>query len=372
MGEPCELEQGKPMKRLAVFCDGTWQRLDSKYPTNVIKLAQATLNKGKDGVPQLVFYDEGVGTDEGLDRYTGGAFGHGLDKNVLDCYRFLILNFEPGDELYFFGFSRGAYTVRSLCGLIYKCGIPARRCIRRVGEAYQLYRDRDIKPDDPAANEFRASCGVDWRGHPGSHFGKRPYIKVLGCWDTVGSLGIPDRLEFLPFDDWVNAKYEFHDTKISPIIEYAFHAMAIDERRRVFDVTRMLTSNTVKKNPNLKQEIVECWFVGGHGSVGGGGAEDSGLSNIALNWMIKQLETNTKLTIDPSRIGTASSGQSPTPEDPLCPFDAREKGFWAILGDNERKVEKNDLLHETVFVRWKKDKKYRPKNLKGRKAELDA
>ncbi|NER78506.1 MAG: DUF2235 domain-containing protein, partial [Leptolyngbya sp. SIO1D8] len=99
------------MKRLIVCCDGTWQKLDSAYPTNVVKLAQAIKPLDKMGVQQVVYYDAGVGTGGGLDTLLGGGLGKGIDKNIEDAYLFLCLNYVSGDEIYLFGFSRGAYTV---------------------------------------------------------------------------------------------------------------------------------------------------------------------------------------------------------------------------------------------------------------------
>ncbi|MEH2008448.1 DUF2235 domain-containing protein [Nostoc sp.] len=105
------------MKRLVICCDGTWQQLISPYPSNVVKLAQSVKPIARDGVTQIIFYDPGIGTES--QKVLGGATGLGIDRNIEDCYRFLSLNYVPGDEIYLFGFSRGAYTVRSLAGMIY-------------------------------------------------------------------------------------------------------------------------------------------------------------------------------------------------------------------------------------------------------------
>ena len=253
------------MKRLVVCCDGTWQKLASSYPTNVVKIAQAVKPVGNDGTPQSVFYDEGIGTGDQLDKYFGGAFGWGIDKNIQDAYRFLCLNYNEGDEIYLFGFSRGAYTVRSLAGMIYCSGLLSRPKIRSALEAYRIYRDRDIKPSDPEAQAFRAA------------YGERVPIALLGCWDTVGALGVPDQIPFLPIDNWLNSKYKFHDTTLSSIIQKALHAVAIDELRKVFDVTPM------QKSPKFDTQILrQVWFPGKHGSVGGGTKEQRGLSDLAL------------------------------------------------------------------------------------------
>ena len=112
------------MKRLVICCDGTWQKLDNPYPTNVLKMAQAIRLVDDDGVAQVVYYDDGVGaTGDVLDKVGGGAFGWGIDNKIQQAYRFLNLNYAPGDQVYLFGYSRGAYTVRSLAGMIYCSGL---------------------------------------------------------------------------------------------------------------------------------------------------------------------------------------------------------------------------------------------------------
>ncbi|MCK5749597.1 MAG: DUF2235 domain-containing protein, partial [Oricola sp.] len=149
------------MKRLVICCDGTWNRLDAPYPTNVVKFAESVAPRGADGAEQIVFYDEGVGTGgavaRNVEKLWGGAFGEGLMRNVEDAYRFLIFNYEPGDEIFVTGFSRGAYTARSLVGMVRNCGILRRKDAGKVGKATALYRgrDKDSKPDSDKACAFR-------------------------------------------------------------------------------------------------------------------------------------------------------------------------------------------------------------------------
>jgi uncharacterized protein (DUF2235 family) len=122
------------MKRLVLCCDGTWNRADQERdgapcPTNVVKFAYRIAKRDAD-VPQIIYYDQGVGTGNLVDRLSGGALGEGLEDNIHDAYRFLVANYEPGDELYVFGFSRGAFTSRSIVGMIRKCGILGREHVR--------------------------------------------------------------------------------------------------------------------------------------------------------------------------------------------------------------------------------------------------
>jgi uncharacterized protein (DUF2235 family) len=337
------------MKRLIVCCDGTWNGLSGKYPTNVLKLSQAVKTTDPAGVPQLVYYEEGLGT-KWYDRWVGGAFGWGIDDHITDAYRFLCLNYDPGDEIYCFGFSRGAYTVRSLVGLIYCSGLLNRSNIHKIPAAYQLYRDREIRPSNPLAEAFR------------KEFGDRVPIAVLGCWDTVGSLGIPDLVPFLPIDRLVNKKYQFHDTQLSAIIQRAFHAMAIDERRKSFVVTHMEKSD---KNPG--QVVREVWFPGTHGCAGGGTSANRGLSDGALQWMMEQVEASGfGLVFDSSRV------EDGIVIDPLIDFDT-DMGIFQLAGVLDRPINNGiEALHTSVKKRWCDRKNYRPKNLAVLAEKLDA
>jgi uncharacterized protein (DUF2235 family) len=257
-------------KRLVLCCDGTWNTADQSSdgrlcPTNVTKVAVGVADEDQLGVKQLVYYQQGVGTKPG-ERLRGGALGMGLSRNVQEAYRFVVDNYDRGDELFFFGFSRGAYTARSTVGLIRNCGILRREHAGRVGEAYGLYRDRAIKPRDIESQLFRRS------------FSHEPRIRFLGVWDTVGSVGIPSAgLGVAPL---VNRRWGFHDTTLSSHVEAAFQALAIDERRKPFEPTLW------QLQPDAdNQEVEQVWFSGDHCDVGGGHG-DSRLADIALLWMI--------------------------------------------------------------------------------------
>lgn len=250
------------MKRIAIFADGTWNAPVRGQPTNVLQLTRGVRPKAG-GSEQIVFYDWGVGTDR--KELAGGLTGEGIDKNIRDCYRFLVHNYEPGDKLYFFGFSRGAYTVRSLAGLIRNCGLLKREHAGRIPEAYRLYRKRGKSgaPSQPKAVRFRRDYAV----------ADLIPIEFVGVWDTVGTLGVPvpfwgtlDREEFL-----------FHNTEPSKIIRHARHAVSIDENRADFEPTLWST----KPGLGLKQ----VWFAGVHSDVGGG-YKERGLSHCAARWIL--------------------------------------------------------------------------------------
>ncbi len=195
------------MKRLIVCCDGTWQDLSTDYPTNVLKITQSIKPIDDRDTDQIIYYQEGLGTRNKFEQITGGAFGWGIDKEIQDAYTFLSLNYQENDEIYLFGFSRGAYTVRSLAGFIYCSGLLKPNNIRHLSEAYELYRERGFPPSDPKMIEFRQNLG------------EHVPIKLLACWDSVGALGIPNIIPI--FSELINAKYKFHDTKVNRLIEYA-------------------------------------------------------------------------------------------------------------------------------------------------------
>jgi uncharacterized protein (DUF2235 family) len=292
------------MKRI-VFCfDGTWNRIDAKTPTNVLLTAESILPLGSaDGnIAQLIYYHEGVGTGK-WDRISGGAFGAGLLRNIVDAYRFLIFNYTAGDELYVFGFSRGAYTARSFVGLVATCGILSRRNVGKVTDAVKLYHTRNASSEflNQMMN-FRSSCcdtgvcvsdsEISWRSESISGFdpdkATRLRVRYLGVWDTVGALGIPASFSLLTFLN--RHKYEFHDVSLSPFVESARHAVAIDERRK--DFLPALWDNLDELNSSAHVAVdaddapyLQRWFPGTHSSVGGGG-ERRGLSDQCLDWIL--------------------------------------------------------------------------------------
>lgn len=232
-----------------------------------------------------------------MDRFFGGVLGWGLLDIIEDTYRSLVMAYEPGDDIYIFGFSRGAFAARSLAGMIRSCGIAPRHHLSRIPEAVARYvsRDPSTHPDDPSSHEFRADFAPDtstskaealWRRSRAGDRSIQLTIPFLGVWDTVGALGLP---AFLPFSDRFNAKYRFHDTNLSSSVLAARHAVAIDERRKTFpphlwtNLARLngrYEDRTDDRTPNYVQQ----WFPGDHGSVGGGGSR-IGLSSITMNWV---------------------------------------------------------------------------------------
>ena len=253
-------------KRIVVCSDGTWNSKDQRNPTNVVKLHRATETAAPG--EQVACYDEGVGTQGSRwQRLTGGALGKGLTQNIQDAYRLVAERYEPGDAVFLFGFSRGAYTARSAAGMIHNCGILRPEHLDKLDAAMELYRS-EVKPSDQRSVDFRAAYSHPDRG-----------IKFIGVWDTVGSLGIPGTVA-----NWLGRRHsEFHDVQLNGSVENAVHALAIDERRRSFRPTIWEPSE------NFRGELTQRWFTGVHSDIGGGYGADA-LSDIALAWIVERAE----------------------------------------------------------------------------------
>nr|WSZ16531.1 DUF2235 domain-containing protein [Streptomyces canus] len=348
-------------KRLVICCDGTWNLADQPSKTNVAKVALAVRRRSAVGTEQRVYYHSGVGTNR-RERLRGGAFGVGLSRNVLDAYRFLIHTYEPGDTLYLFGFSRGAFTARSLAGLIHNCGILRPEQAYRIDEAWALYRSRADKPTSVAATLFRRAYAYETE------------IRFVGVWDTVGSLGIPvPAPSFLqPLVNRFNHRWAFHDTTLSTSVNGAFQALAVDEERSAFPPTLWRQDEDAAKG----QELRQVWFAGVHTAVGGG-EKDSGLSDITLLWMVRQA-ARYDLEFDP-RVLSEHGPDTMDPDEcvdfavqpnPMGPWDPSRKGFYRLFKPLHRPIgqerdEQGDLvgheyLADTVLLRRKGDARYRP------------
>ncbi|GAA0785780.1 DUF2235 domain-containing protein [Roseibium denhamense] len=274
------------MANLIVCCDGTWATYDKTEggiptPTNVAKIHGAVADADGNGIEQQAYYHPGVGTDGGWwNKIVGGGMGAGLDDNIKSAYRWLGSRYRDGDQIFLFGFSRGAYTVRSLAGMISACGLLDLTAANlsddtlweRVEKVFENYRK---KPEErkrlKSLRYHNTDSGKSGAGKTQVHF--------LGVWDTVGALGIPDEAELLNlFDD--PSKHSFHDTELGPIIRYARHAVAMDETRQTFAPTLWTkTSNTTDEK--------QIWFPGNHSDVGGGHLQ-TGLSDGALGWMMAE------------------------------------------------------------------------------------
>ncbi|MDO3721601.1 DUF2235 domain-containing protein [Marinobacter sp. chi1] len=329
-------------KRIVICADGTWNRpeedLQKDFPTNVLRMARAIRPVASDGTDQQVFYDWGIGSY--YQTVVGGVTGQGIHKNIMDAYRYIVQNYEAGAELYFFGFSRGAYTVRSLCGLINNCGILKRPSAPLIQEAFEHYKrtSKPFAPEGEKSVQFRKKhC------HPSRK------ITFVGVWDTVGALGVPFSLLGL-----FERTDEFYDTKLGPNVAFARHALAIDERREDFEPTLW--------QPRTGLDLKQVWFAGSHSDIGGGyEPDDKGLfsSDIALAWMIDEAAA-VGLDIEPH----LPKGARP---DARAKLHNSRRHIFRFKKPLIRDLDPEGIdtsIHPSVHERCKKDPEYRPPNLK--------
>lgn len=329
------------VKRLVVCADGTWNRpeedLQKDVPTNVLRVARAIRPIAADGRPQHVFYDWGIGSYH--NAVIGGVTGQGIHKNIMDAYRYIVQNFTPGTDIYLFGFSRGAYTVRSLCGLINNCGILKRPDARLIQQAFDHYKRTGAAwaPSGAKSVEFRKV-----------HSHESREIRFVGAWDTVGALGVPFSLMGL-FD----RKDEFYDTKLGSNVRIARHALAIDERREDFEPTLW--------EPRDGLDLEQVWFAGSHSDIGGGyPADGQGLfaSDIALDWMVSQARS-AGLDVEEH----LPAGLSPSANAKLHNSRRHIFRFSKPLIRTLKPENIETKIHASVAERWRLDADYRPANL---------
>lgn len=328
-------------KTIVICSDGTWSEPDQKVrgryrPSNVARIAAAIVSDAGDNYEekqQIVFYDAGIGTGG------RGAMSTGLDRSIKEAYTFLVNNYQPGDEVYCFGFSRGAYTVRSLAGFIGKCDLLTKEHGHLYHRAYNHYRNTRLRTDSRAMARFRAS------------YAQPCPIKFLGVWDTVGALGVP----VSGLRSWTSSRYTFHNTNLSPDIPYAYHALALDEYRGPFRPAIWKTSEAAQN-----QTVEQVWFAGTHTNVGGG-SQDTGLEGVAFMWM-KEKAQAAGLVIDEAYV---NSHVRPNPMGRQRPS---RTGFFRLLSTHMRDIGTTDpaseSVHESVLARHEQmSRRYSPFNL---------
>jgi uncharacterized protein (DUF2235 family) len=364
----------------------------------VVLTAESVIPVANDGTPQLIYYDEGIGT-RWFDKWIGGLFGAGLLNNLTEAYRFLIFNYRPGDEIYVFGFSRGAYSARSFVGLLRHSAIVNRRIASKIKEAISNYKCAETDPGklEDIRRRFRSSCSFDvcvseededWLANNVQDYrrGDRPRlrIKYLGVWDTVGALGIPGFIFKSPLlYQW----YQFHDTSLSgEFVESARHAVAIDERRASFAPT--LWDNIEQLNTSVGMHVEDGnapyqqkWFPGTHGSVGGGG-DRRGLSDQAMSWVLDGAR-NAGLQLD-TKEGSRIYELTPNHTENLFNVSKPtwwERFKWWILPKADRLPGPQYLweINKSARRRWwetpetlRSKSRYRPNTLNRVATELDA
>ncbi|KAF2461900.1 hypothetical protein BDY21DRAFT_3243 [Lineolata rhizophorae] len=298
-------------KRLIICCDGTWFNSDNGWvegtlldptghlqtPSNVTRISRAIPAKTFDGHDQIVFYQSGVGTSwSTVERYVGGATGEGLSENIREAYGFICNNWAEGDEIFLIGFSRGAWTARSIGGLIGSMGLLNKEGLPFF---YDVLKDWEnagslkYKPKLPSAlADFKLEAVPgnaqdylsDYKAKL-KHMGmiREPRVMAIGVWDTVGALGIPVSpvMSKLCLPTTVN-EYRFNDTGLGNHIQNAFHALSLDETRSPFSPTLW------ERPPGCHTNLKQVWFPGSHADVGGG-YDQTAPADISLAWMMSQL-----------------------------------------------------------------------------------
>lgn len=321
------------MSKRIVFCaDGTWD--SSSNNSNVSKLYGALAKNAA----QPAFYDDGVGADgTPVEKLVGGAIGAGLFGKVQDGYRAIAQIYGAGDEIFLFGFSRGAYTARSLAGMIAVCGLPTRDFdADMVATAFQAYRDRARR--DTLLAQLNAQYGM-----------YDAKLTMVGVWDTVGSLGIPAL--FGGVDPLLDG---FLDTSLHPDVLHAYQALSIDEKRREFPPTLWTAAAP-------GQVLEQVWFSGVHTDVGGGyppDADGTALSDVTLAWMLsKALPLG--VTVD-----AAFAARYALPVNAACALATKHESWnlgWGL--ERVRNIAPDSVLANSVRVRCEQDATYRPANL---------
>jgi uncharacterized protein (DUF2235 family) len=310
-------------KNIVVFSDGTNQEGGEGSPTNIYKIYRMLENRTPD---QISFYDRGLGT--GWRKLSGNALGSGISKNIKECYQFIFDDFESGDQIFLFGFSRGAATVRSLSGFIHLFGLLPKSRPELIDQAWKIYKVKDRVSREEKAKNFLSKHHNMWAR-----------IKFLGVFDTVAALGVPSKFISRAMDRIPSMKHKFHNFDLSESVENAYQALSIDDERKTF--------HPLIWNPRIRnyQNMEQVWFSGVHTDVGGGYPEQ-GLSDISLEWMLAKAQAN-GLKIFPNHNVKIAPDVNGTMHDPfggLMPWRRKER-FW------DSKIHSKPQVHNSVFNR---------------------
>jgi len=296
-------------KRIIICCDGTWNNGITSPPsstTNVLKLSRCIFPEDRrtfPPIPQVVFYQAGLGTTEdvALDL-TQGATGTGILAKIREAYAFIAQNYIPGDEVFLFGFSRGAFTARTIASLIADIGILNSAGMADFAQVLAAYQ---VRLEDTERSKSAEKFLDNYRRGGQKHMCrmKEGTLKCVGVWDTVGALGLPGF-----FGENFNL-LGFRDTKLSRQIKYAFHAIAVHETRKDFTPTKWVRKPSRDPHEKCPQVLKQVWFAGSHSDVGGG-YEDHDLSDVSLIWMVANLMEYNLLAIDEQYLRTLPSPQA--------------------------------------------------------------
>jgi uncharacterized protein (DUF2235 family) len=351
-------------KRIALFLDGTWNNVSDN--TNVWRLKSLCSRSSE----QLVYYSAGVGTQTG-ERLSGGMFGIGINEEVIDAYQWLVEHYEPGAQVFIFGFSRGAFTARSLAGFISKCGLLKPGSPVSMKQMFERYRKGTAQSVLALGKVVESGLPLEDRWI--KEYSRPIPIWFQGVWDTVGALGVP-----LPCVPNVSREdFAFLETDLRINDTHAYHALAIDEHRKAFAPTLWVKSTPKQGDtypPRDLDHVEQRWFAGAHANVGGGYENDL-LAQIPLQWLMNKaiahgLEFKDNVVIDgdentcPIRDSLAEMAHG------IYEVLTLGKHYYRSIGAEPRDtgdaVEStiNETIDGTVFDRWRADETYRPPNLK--------
>lgn len=347
------------MRNLIIGLDGTWNRPDQidrgrQVPSNVVKMVRAVKcdpeqlqhpAPSHQNFAQLCYYNTGVGTNGTIDKLWGGVAGRGLFGSMREAYVWLMTRYQPGDRLFLFGFSRGAFAVRSLAGLLAVCGIPPLR--RRDFSDPDELREEAMSLANEAARIYRLQSAAE-REAEGARFcqthsclpGK---VWFLGVWDTVGAMGLPSRG---PMGWLTRRRHRFHDVCLGSNVRHACQALAINERRAAFE-----PSMWQAPCPPEVASVRQVWFPGVHSNIGGGYV-DSGLSDVALRWMMDnaaqrglQLDENyLACRVDANPFGELRDSLTLFYKAPVTGLPS-----WRRIGESGL----GESIHESAYRRWR-------------------
>ena len=316
------------MKNIVVCCDGTKAKYGAEDEnTNVVRLFERL---GSDGEDQISFYDPGVGTyspqqnplKRSLEKAKMAASGKGVVVNVQEAYRYLMGCYDPGDKVYFFGYSRGAYTVRVLADVLHRCGLLTKGSSNLIPYMMEIYHGKDSKKALGFKESFSREC--------------KPHF--IGVWDTVASTG------------WLFWRVRFSNRRLNGDVAHAYHAVSVDEKRSHFPLAYWDEGNAP---PN--QTIEQVWFPGFHADVGGQKA-DRRISDITLEWILEHAQNNGLILRDDWR--------ELLQPDPSGIIEPSHRHIWRLLPKEERCIPEGAKVHKSVLQRVADSSNlYRPDNL---------
>jgi uncharacterized protein (DUF2235 family) len=351
-------------RNVALFLDGTWNTVVNN--TNVWRL-KALCSEDEH---QISYYSVGVGTRRG-EEITGGALGLGLLQEIIDAYEWLIENYKEHDQIFIFGFSRGAYTARSLSGLISECGLLRLGAPLGVGQLFERYQKgnqvRSIRRLISESKLPNASFSLEEKWL--LEYSAAIPIKFIGVWDTVGALGIPAG----NIPSISRKSYQFLETDLRINNDFAYHALAINENRDPFAPTLWTRTITTENNRPARplNQVEQRWFIGSHANVGGG-YDNNLLAQIPLNWIMSKAKLHgMRFRQDLVINGDEKDGNiTDSYKEFNWLYRLVSSRYYRPIGQEPLKINPsktveniNETIDVSVFERWRNDPTYRPKNL---------